>query len=94
MNRVRLVALAQYYKLITQLEVELKRPLKEGTTRLSTIHARVTAAFDAHAEIDSPHAPALYKAMEIGPYALEIDQYRNVAHNARNLHAALNRAVA
>lgn len=90
----RMFALARYYKLITTLELALKRSFRAEAVGLDGIHRNVCAAHAAHAKRHSPHAGLLYHAERAGRFALKVEGHRDVSHNARRLHAALDSAVA
>lgn len=90
----RMFALARYYKLISTLELVLKRSFRDRAVGLDNIVRNVHIAHAVHAAHNTEHSALLYHASRAGRYALKVERHVDVAHNAQRLHESLDRAVA
>lgn len=90
----RMSALARYYKLISTLELALKRSFRDRAVGLDDIVRNVGVAYAFHAAQNTEHVALLYHADRAGKFALKVERHVDVAHNAQRLHESLDRAVA
>lgn len=90
----RMLALARYYKLVTLLELALKRSFRDRAVGLDDIVRNVSVAYAFHEAHGTEYAVLLYHADRAGQYALKVERHMDVAHNARRLHESLDSAVA